>query len=108
MFLLRQSPRLAKQVERGYVNAARAYYETGMRRYARALSQIKLRTVEKSDLIGVVSTEAAQAVLDKTSEGVKQAYDRLKYANLNLEGESGSVILAYMADEKELVSLHRC
>ncbi|CAD6584799.1 MAG: hypothetical protein TREMPRED_003959 [Tremellales sp. Tagirdzhanova-0007] len=99
-FLYRQSPRLAKRVERGYVNAARAYYETGMRRYARALGQIKSRTVEKSDLIGIVSSEAAQAVLSKTPTGVKQAYERLRYAEMDMEGEVG-VVLAYMADDKD-------
>ena len=103
-FLLRQSPKLAKQVERGYVNAARAYYETGMRRYARALGQIKSRTVEKSELIGVVSSEAAQAVLNKTPTGVNQAYERLRYAELDVEGDAGSVVLAYMVDDKDFVS----
>ena len=103
-FLFRQSPRLAKQVERGYVNAARAYYETGMRRYARALGQIKARTTEKSEMIGVVSSDAAQAVLNKTPPGVQQAYDRLRYADLDIEGESGAVVLAYMVDDKEFVS----
>lgn len=82
-FLNRRSPKLAKQVERGYVNAARAYYETGIRRYARALGTIK--AVEK------VNRESAL----ETSE-----YDRLQYADL-VEGE---VVLAYMADDKELVS----
>lgn len=106
-FLYRQSPRLAKQVERGYVNAARAYYETGMRRYARALGTIKARTVEKSELIGVVSSEAAQAVLNKTPAGVRQAYERLQYADLDVEGEAGSVVLAYMADDKDFVRISR-
>lgn len=41
-FLQRQAPSVAKQVERGYVNAARAYYETGMRRYARSLGLVKV------------------------------------------------------------------
>ncbi|KAK8854712.1 hypothetical protein IAR55_003451 [Kwoniella newhampshirensis] len=99
-FLLRHNPKIAKQVERGYVNAARSYYETGMRRYARALGQIKARTVERSDLIGVVSSEAAQAVLRKTPSGTQQAYERLKYADL----EEGSVVLAYMVDDKDYVS----
>ncbi|RSH88841.1 hypothetical protein EHS25_003069 [Saitozyma podzolica] len=98
-FLFRQSPRLAKQVERGYVNAARSYYETGMRRYARALGAIKARTTEKLDLIGVVSSDPA--VMAKTQEGVKQAYDRLKYADLD-EAEAGQVVLAYMTDDKDL------
>ena len=99
-FLLRHAPRTAKQVERGYVNAARAYYETAMRRYARALGQINARTVEKAELIGVVSSEAAAAVLNKTPPGVKQAYERLKYANLDIEGDQGAVILAYNVDDK--------
>jgi hypothetical protein len=104
-FLFRQSPRLAKQVERGYANAARSYYETGMRRYARALGAIKARTTEKLDLIGVVSSDPA--VMAKTQEGVKQAYDRLKYADLD-EAEAGQVVLAYMTDDKDLVSAQRC
>jgi hypothetical protein len=104
-FLFRQSPRLAKQVERGYVNAARSYYETGMRRYARALGAIKARTTEKLDLIGVVSSDPA--VMAKTQEGVKQAYDRLKYADLD-EAEAGQVVLAYMTDDKDLVGAQRC
>jgi hypothetical protein len=94
-FLHRQSPRLAKQVERGYVNAARSYYETGMRRYARAMGQIKARTTEKSELIGVVAPGAA-------TDGVNQAYERLRYADVDLEE---GVILAYMADDKELVRI---
>lgn len=100
-FLHRQSPRLAKQVERGYVSAARGYYETGMRRYARALSTIRARTVERSDLIGIVSSEATRTV---SPTGVKQAYERLRYSDLEMEGEAG-VVLAYMADERDYVSM---
>lgn len=63
--------------------------------------------MEKSELIGVVSSEAAQAVVNKTPLGVKQAYERLKYADMDVEGEAGSVVLGYMADEKDFVSLHK-
>ncbi|KAL1413576.1 Vacuolar protein sorting-associated protein 52 [Vanrija albida] len=104
-FLLRQSPRHAKQVERGYVNAARAYYETGLRRYARALGQIRLRTPEKPDLIGTPSSEEVAAIAaagGKTPPGIKAAYDRLRFADLDVEGQAGAVILAYQADDKEL------
>jgi hypothetical protein len=83
-FLARQSPKVAKQVERGYVNAARAYYETGMRRYARALGTIK--AVEKTN---------RDTALDASE------YDRLQYADL----DGGDVVLAYMADDKELVGV---
>lgn len=101
-FLHRQSPQHAKQVERGYVNAVRAYYETGMRRYARALTQIRTRVVEKPDLVGVVSAEEAAAAAGKTPQAIKQMYSRLQFAELDIEGDSGAVILAYMADDKEL------
>lgn len=95
-FLYRQSPRLAKQVERGYVNAARAYFETGLRRYARALGLIKARTTEKLDLIGTVMLDAAAGDI---RPGLQQAYDRLQYS----EVDSEQVVLAYMADDKDTV-----
>jgi hypothetical protein len=103
-FLLRQSPRIAKQVERGYVNAARAYYETGMRRYTRALGVIRARSPEKSDLIGVVSSEAARESLTGSGGLLQGSYDRLKYAELDVEDDAG-VVLAYMADEKDYVGI---
>jgi len=105
-FLLRQSPRQAKMVERGYVNAARGYYETAMRRYARALSTVRVRTPQTPDLIGVVSSEeaAAAATASKTPDAVREQYERLVYADLDIEGDDGAVILAYMADDKDLVS----
>lgn len=101
-FLFRQSPRHAKQVERGYANAARAYYETGMRRYARALTQVRARVVEKHELVGVVSSEEAAASTGKTLASVKQMYERLQFADLDIDGDAGAVILAYMVDDKEL------
>lgn len=103
-FLLRQSPRHAKQVERGYVNAARSYYETAMRRYARALSTIRARTPEKPELIGVVSAEEAAAPVDRTPQSAKQTYAKLKFAELNMEDDEGAVVLAYTMDNKETVS----
>jgi hypothetical protein len=80
-FLL-QSPKIAKQIERGYVNAARAYYETGMRRYTRALTSIKARNIDKAEM-GM--TESPR--------------ERLQYAEVD-----AGVVLAYMADDKEFVS----
>ncbi len=97
-FLLRQSPRHAKQVERGYVNAARAYFETGIRRYARALGTIKARAPDKPDLIGTVSAEDL-ATGDKTPPSIKAMYERLQYAELDGEGEANTVVLAYQADD---------
>jgi hypothetical protein len=88
-FLAKQSSKLAKQVERGYVNAARGYYETAFRRYTRALGVIK------TELLGLTVGEVGK-------EGYKAVYERLKYSNIDIDGEGGA-ILAYMADDKELV-----
>ena len=96
-FLLRESPSLAKQVERGYVNASRAYFETGTRRYTRALSQINTRMVDKPELIG--GTEVST-----TPEKTSAMYERLRFATLDVDGDDGAVVLAYMADKPELVS----
>jgi len=79
------------------VNAARGYYETAFRRYTRALGVIKGRKVEKTELLGLTAGEVGK-------EGYKAVYERLKYSNVDIDGEGGAV-LAYMADDKELVRL---
>ena len=78
------------------MNAARGYYETAFRRYTRALGVIKARKVEKTELLGLTIGEVGK-------EGYKAVYERLKYSNVDVDGEGGA-ILAYMADNKELVS----
>ncbi|CBQ71759.1 conserved hypothetical protein [Sporisorium reilianum SRZ2] len=47
-FLARQMPRVAIDVQRSYVAAARLYFETAFRRYARSLGVIRKRWVEPS------------------------------------------------------------
>jgi len=41
-FLQRQAAPVATELQRAYVGAARLYYETGFRRYARSLGVIKV------------------------------------------------------------------
>ena len=41
-FLKRQAPAVSTELQRAYVGAARLYYETGFRRYARSLGVIKV------------------------------------------------------------------
>lgn len=41
-FLRRQAPAVANELKRAYIGAARLYYETGFRRYARSLGVIKV------------------------------------------------------------------
>ncbi|WRT68488.1 uncharacterized protein IL334_005464 [Kwoniella shivajii] len=109
-FLLKHSSNnnnggLAKQVERGYVNASRSYYETAIRRYTRSLQSIKYRIVDKQDLIGssTSSSENTQAILNNNgnSNVNENKQDKLIYKDLDAEGEQGAVVLAYMADDKD-------
>ncbi|KAJ6486376.1 vacuolar sorting protein [Mycena vitilis] len=82
-FLQRQAPNVAQEIQRSYIGAARVYYETGFRRYARSLTWIKSRTVEKLETI-VLSGDTS---IDP---------ERLAYSKI----EGPGVTLAYMADDK--------
>ncbi|KII95248.1 hypothetical protein PLICRDRAFT_169917 [Plicaturopsis crispa FD-325 SS-3] len=86
-FLQRQAAPVAQEVQRAYVGAARVYYETGFRRYARSLGWIKARTQEK---LGSITA----AVGEKQDEEVDM--QRLALAKIDGPG----VTLAYMADDK--------
>ncbi|KAJ7368456.1 vacuolar sorting protein [Mycena albidolilacea] len=83
-FLQRQAPNVAQEIQRSYVGAARVYYETGFRRYARSLGWIKARTVEKLETIVISERDLAVDT------------ERLAYGKI----EGPGVTLAYMADDK--------
>ena len=42
-FLQRHASNVAHELQRSYIGAARMYYETGFRRYARSLGVIKVK-----------------------------------------------------------------
>ncbi|KAJ8523544.1 hypothetical protein ONZ45_g119 [Pleurotus djamor] len=84
-FLQRQAPNVFLEIQRSYIGAARTYYETGFRRYIRALTSIKARTIEKPETI--VSGEKETTLFNA---------ERLDYAKIDGLG----VTLAYMADDK--------
>ncbi|CAE6369486.1 unnamed protein product [Rhizoctonia solani] len=86
-FLQRHAPSVTQEFQHAYIAAARLYYETGFRRYARSLGYLRARTVEKSTLIGTLPSDG--------SPDPPPATDRLQYANL----EGPGVTLAYMADD---------
>jgi hypothetical protein len=88
-FLQRQEQDVANELRTSYIAAARVYYETGFRRYARSLSWIKSRTTEKFETL----------VVDR-EEDTNLAWTRLRYANV----DGPAVTLAYMADDKSHVS----
>ncbi|KAF9464409.1 vacuolar sorting protein [Collybia nuda] len=85
-FLQRQAPSVAHEIQRSYVGAARVYYETGFRRYARSLGWIKARSAEKHETI-VVSEREKDLQVDP---------ERLEHSKI----EGPGVTLAYMADDK--------
>lgn len=58
-FLARQMPRVAIDVQRSYVGAARLYFETAFRRYTRSLGVVRKRWVE--------STGSAELITDPPS-----------------------------------------
>lgn len=82
-FLLRHAPRLAKQIERGYVNAARSYYETAFRRYTRAL--------------GLVRRPAAHPA--NSPEAATDELAGLQY--IQGEAQDEGVVLIFQAEDKE-------
>ncbi|KJA29930.1 hypothetical protein HYPSUDRAFT_153092 [Hypholoma sublateritium FD-334 SS-4] len=83
-FLKRQAPAVSTELQRAYVGAARLYYETGFRRYARSLGVIKARSLDKFETLTTMQSEATMKL------------ERLQYAKINGPG----VTLAYMADDK--------
>ncbi|KAF8631583.1 hypothetical protein AX15_002333 [Amanita polypyramis BW_CC] len=85
-FLQRQGSDVAQEVQRSYVGAARVYYETGFRRYARSLGYIKTRTTEKFESITSNDPHTEMRV----------DLDRLAYAKL----DGPAVTLSYMADDR--------
>ena len=88
-FLSDQEPRLAQEVQRGYANAARSYYETAFRRYTRTLALILTRP-HNGNPSGVSSRRG------------KQWLDRDVF---DQDDSTEPVVLAYMADNRDFVSL---
>ncbi|KAG8743361.1 hypothetical protein FRC10_012165 [Ceratobasidium sp. 414] len=88
-FLQRHAPSIAQEFQHAYVAAARLYYETGFRRYARSLGYIKARAVDKPSLIGALPSDSVPDPPPPT--------DRLQYSKL----EGPGVTLAYMADDSK-------
>ncbi|EAU84667.2 hypothetical protein CC1G_00186 [Coprinopsis cinerea okayama7 len=84
-FLQRQAPAVANELQRAYAGAARLYYETGFRRYARSLGWIKARSSEKFESIATGD-----------ARNISINIERLQHGKLDGPG----VTLGYMADDK--------
>lgn len=94
-FLQRHAPPVALEVQRAYAGAARTYYETGFRRYARTMSQVLARYPEKPDLIA-----NATAPIPQDAKGAALV-DVERLSNASIDGPA--VTLAYQADDKNFV-----
>ncbi|EJU06414.1 hypothetical protein DACRYDRAFT_103359 [Dacryopinax primogenitus] len=88
-FLQRRAPKVAAEVQRAYVGAARSYYETAFRRYARSVGYIITRDPPKSQLITAAPSDAHKE---------EQGYDWSRLDHAQIEGPP--VTLSYMADDK--------
>ncbi|KAH6915029.1 Sac2 family-domain-containing protein [Coprinopsis sp. MPI-PUGE-AT-0042] len=85
-FLQRQAPTVANELQRAYAGAARLYYETGFRRYARNLSSIKARTLEKFETITAL----------ESGQNTDFSVNRLQHGRIDGPGTT----LGFMADDK--------
>lgn len=120
-FLARQMPRVAIDVQRAYVAAARLYFETGYRRYARSMGQVRKRGAgqrgsgggEGSITDSPSTSSSSFATLggflgggSSTSKPGATTADpylitssRLSYASLPDEEDAPPIILGYMGDD---------
>ncbi|KAN0063414.1 Vacuolar protein sorting-associated protein 52 [Thecaphora frezii] len=74
-FLARQMPRVAIDVQRSYVAAARLYFETAFRRYARSIGVIKARWNETAGgLITEPSTASSSSAASAYSGAAAMAF----------------------------------
>jgi hypothetical protein len=104
-FLARQMPRVAIDVQRAYVSAARLYFETGFRRYARSLTQVGKRGYADSGGEGGIADVGGGLFSAAKSDKDTWMTDpsRLEYAKVAGPG----VTLGYMGDDTTHVSSNR-
>lgn len=95
MFLSQHAPRVAIDVQRAYVAAARLYFETGFRRYERSLAKIrdkeKARRYEQSQNIAFAEPSSKPAFDPWMPD--PSTLDNVKIA------DGPAVTLAYLADD---------
>ncbi|MBW0524702.1 hypothetical protein O181_064417 [Austropuccinia psidii MF-1] len=82
-FLQRHSARIAHEVQKAYVGTARWYFETGFRRYVRALEKIKSRGWAHA---GIIAHPSPTELTIDPSPTIQSKWDQ------------ANVILAYMAE----------
>lgn len=114
-FLARQMPRIAIDIQRAYVAAARLFFETGFRRYSRALGQIQKRGYKRGQgqgsIVDVPSTansgfagffsggaSSSKSALESADPYVT-GFDRLAHGLLSDDDSAPPVVLAYMGDD---------
>ncbi|CAO1619158.1 unnamed protein product [Parajaminaea phylloscopi] len=110
-FLARQMPRIAIDVQRSYVSAARLFFETGFRRYARSLGQIQKRGYQKGQGVGSIlnvpstSSGAFGGIFGSAGSANSGGSDpfltdpaRLAHSCLSDDENAPPVILGYMSD----------
>jgi hypothetical protein len=117
-FLQRHSARAAHEVQKAYISTAQWYYETGFRRYVRALDRIRGRSVARTEPVGSVASESSLSLFSRQpapgviAQGSRSSVDTLHGPNIMQRSEESGVILAYRADEPDFVNesalVHLC
>ena len=105
VFLQRQAPPVATEIQRAYVAAARTYYETGFRRYMRSLGYVKVRSSLYGDGKQMFNTFAQARTAEKegsiTSSLESAAPPSIDLTRLGFAHMEGAgVTLMLMADNK--------
>ncbi|KAH8105951.1 Vps52-domain-containing protein [Cristinia sonorae] len=90
VFLEHHAPNVAIEIQRAYIGAARTYYETGFRRYARSLGYVRTRAIEKADDIVAAATAVGGTEVSEAD------VERLTYGRIDGPG----VTMLYMAEDK--------
>lgn len=112
-FLQRHSARAAHEVQKAYISTAQWYYETGFRRYVRALERIRARSVVRTEPVGSVAAESSLSLFSRPPPPSKSSLqdmprssmDTIHSPNAAQRSEDSGVILAYRADEPDFVSV---
>ncbi|KAK4704423.1 vacuolar protein sorting-associated protein 52, partial [Phenoliferia sp. Uapishka_3] len=105
-FLRRHAARQAHEFQKSYVSTIRWYYETGFRRYIRALEKMRIRGMEKNEPIGEVTlgSKNSLALLARKNSIVPGASSRtarvVPPTSLGFAGIPGpGIALAHMAND---------
>lgn len=99
-FLARNSPVLAEEIGRAYINTMKWYYTSNFTRYQQALDKLSIHTIDQNEVLGSDTSSARRNVLTsaKASTPQQDVFSLGKRADI-LQLRSQNAISAYVAEE---------